>query len=158
MSKGQLWQDSVAVCPADTTWYVSVLCLAIYTHRAARIVFYLHPICHCSDWVVCVCVIIITQDFYIRFIKINKENKEIAIGQQFTWPHRYTLTLATQYTTNNIIKLVQDWYLPVYRNATSLTLTSTRLTSRTPPHLRLYTWLSSHLRSPKGHGWPFKLF
>ena len=40
------------------------------------------------EW--CVCVISITQDLYISFIKINKENKEIAIGQQFTWPYRLT--------------------------------------------------------------------
>ena len=55
---------------------------------------------------------------------------------QYTWPHRYTLTLATQYTNNNIIKqnstrliftLVPQrnvanayFYTPHFTNATSL--------------------------------------
>jgi len=46
-----------------------------------------HTVTALVEW--CVCVIIITQDFYISFIKINQENKEIAIGQQFTWPYHY---------------------------------------------------------------------
>ena len=29
----------------------------------------------------------------MNFIKINKENKEIAIGQQFTWPLYYRPTI-----------------------------------------------------------------
>ena len=28
----------------------------------------------------------------------------LTLATQYTWPHRYTLTLTTQYTTNNIIK------------------------------------------------------
>ena len=124
------------------------------------------------EW--CVCVIIRTQDFYINFIKINKEIKKLlsannlpgltawlTLATQYTWPHRYTLTLATQYTNNNIIKqnstrlifslLPQRnvantyFYTPHFTNANSLE--AIHVTTKSPKVTE---------RSPKG--WPFKLF
>ena len=57
--------------------------------------------------------------FYINFIKIDKENKKIAIGQQFTWPHHYIQTLAPQFTRPHYYR--PTIYLAIPLSATQFT-------------------------------------
>jgi len=54
--------------------------------------------------------------FYINFIKINKENKAIAIGQQFTWPHHYIQMLAPQITRPHYYRPTIYLAIPLYTN------------------------------------------
>jgi len=73
----------------------------------------------------------------MSFIKINEENKAMATGQQFTWPHHYIQTLAPQFTWPHYYQ--STIYLTTLLPANNLPGLTARLTLATQ-----YTWPHSY--------------